>query len=114
MTIDTQPPETRPLQPAVPAFAFQNSYAQLPEAFYRLCEPTPVGQPELVKLNRPLAEAIGLELGEADEAVLAELFAGNRLPADAAPLATAYAGHQFGNFVPQLGRLGEIVNEAAS
>ncbi|MCS3902009.1 uncharacterized protein YdiU (UPF0061 family) [Methylohalomonas lacus] len=98
-------------------FAFRNSYAQLPEAFYRLCEPTPVAQPALVKLNRPLAEGIGLELGDADEAVLAELFAGNCLPADAAPLATAYAGHQFGNFVPQLGDgrailLGEVVNDA--
>ena len=42
------------------------------------------------------------------------MFAGNALPADAEPIAQAYAGHQFGGWVPQLGDgrallLGEIV-----
>ncbi len=31
------------------------------------------------------------------------VFSGNALPAGAEPVAMAYAGHQFGNFVPQLG-----------
>ena len=32
-----------------------------------------------------------------------EVLAGNRVPDGAEPIAMAYAGHQFGNFVPQLG-----------
>jgi len=32
-----------------------------------------------------------------------EILAGKRVPEGAEPIALAYAGHQFGNFVPQLG-----------
>ena len=44
-----------------------------------------------------------------------EILAGKRIPEGAEPIATAYAGHQFGNFVPQLGDgrailLGEVVD----
>src|SRR6187549_2443018 len=31
------------------------------------------------------------------------MLSGNRLPEDSTPIAMAYAGHQFGGFVPQLG-----------
>ena len=45
----------------------------------------------------------------------AAIFAGNAVPAGAEPLAQAYAGHQFGGFVPQLGDgrallLGEVID----
>lgn len=96
-------------------FAFDNSYARLPAAFYRFCNPTPVAAPRLLKLNAALARELGLRLeGLADHA-LAEIFAGNRLPEGAQPLAMAYAGHQFGNLVPQLGDgrailLGEVID----
>ena len=96
-------------------FAFDNSYARLPAAFYRFCNPTPVAAPRLLKINAALARELGLRLEGLDEHALAEIFAGNRLPEGAQPLAMAYAGHQFGNMVPQLGDgrailLGEVID----
>jgi serine/tyrosine/threonine adenylyltransferase len=93
---------------------FDNSYAKLPERFYVPTTPSNVKQPRLIRFNATLAHEIGLELKTTDEAELAELFSGNRLDPSSRPLAQAYAGHQFGNFVPQLGDgravlLGEVV-----
>lgn len=95
-------------------FTFDNSYQRLPDRFFARLDPTPVSAPRLIKVNAGLAELLGL-----DAAVLAtpegvEMLAGNRIPKGAQPIAMAYAGHQFGGFVPQLGDgrallLGEIV-----
>ena len=95
-------------------FLFDNSYARLPERFFAPLAPTPVAAPRLIRLNDALARELG-----ADPAVLRSdagvaALAGNAVPAGASPLAMAYAGHQFGNFVPQLGDgrailLGEVV-----
>jgi len=83
-------------------FGFQHSYASLPGRFYARVDPTPVANPQLVAFNTPLANDLGLE-PVAVAAAAADLLSGNRLPDDAQPIAMAYAGHQFGNFVPQLG-----------
>ena len=83
-------------------FGFQHSYAALPGRFYARVAPTPVTDPRLLVLNRPLAEDLGLE-PQALEPEAAALFSGNQLPEDADPIAMAYAGHQFGVFVPSLG-----------
>ncbi|MBL8669486.1 MAG: YdiU family protein [Alphaproteobacteria bacterium] len=83
-------------------FGFNNSYRRLPDRFHARLPPEPVADPRLVALNRPLAEVLGLDV-EAIELNAAMLFSGNALPTDAEPLAAAYAGHQFGHFVPQLG-----------
>ncbi|MDZ7749102.1 MAG: YdiU family protein [Halofilum sp. (in: g-proteobacteria)] len=95
--------------------ALDNTYARLPEQFYERVAPTPVPKPRLLRINRPLAQHLGLDPDAlaADEGV--EILAGNRVPDGAEPLAMAYAGHQFGNFVPSLGDgravlLGEIVD----
>lgn len=85
------------------AFAFDNSFSRLPEGFFARLAPTPVARPGLIRVNRALAHDLGL-----DPAALAApeglaILAGNRLPDGAEPLAQAYAGHQFGGFVPQLG-----------
>ncbi|HEX6693379.1 MAG TPA: YdiU family protein [Longimicrobiales bacterium] len=94
---------------------FDTSYARLPERFYARTQPTPVTSPRLVKLNVALAGELGLDpsflSGDAGLAMLS----GNALPGGAAGIATAYAGHQFGGFVPQLGDgrailIGEIVD----
>jgi uncharacterized protein YdiU (UPF0061 family) len=79
------------------------SYARLPERFFARLAPVPVAQPRLIQVNRPLAEELGLDLGSLNSDALAALFAGNVIPAGAEPIAMAYAGHQFGHFVPQLG-----------
>ncbi len=81
---------------------FEHSYAALPPRFHESVRPTAVAQPALVILNVPLARELGLDPVEL-EAHAAAMFGGNELPEDAMPLAMAYAGHQFGNFVPQLG-----------
>jgi uncharacterized protein YdiU (UPF0061 family) len=80
----------------------QNTYSALPARFYARVAPAPVKDPQLVVFNSRLAEELGF-----DPAVLeregATLFSGNQTPDDADPIAMAYAGHQFGGFVPQLG-----------
>ncbi len=81
---------------------FQHSYSALPDRFYARVAPTPVVDPRLVVLNAPLAEELGLDLRVLEpEAAL--ILCGSRVPEDADPLAMAYAGHQFGAFVPSLG-----------
>src|SRR5262245_4688286 len=93
---------------------FDNTYARLPERFYARLEPAPVPAPRLACVNAELAECLGLSLGELASCEGVDVLAGNRVPAGAEPIALAYAGHQFGHFVPQLGDgrailLGEVV-----
>ncbi|MDB6173160.1 MAG: hypothetical protein JWL59_2471 [Chthoniobacteraceae bacterium] len=76
----------------------EHSYARLPRMFHTAVAPTPVRAPRLVVLNRPLAKSLGVEADTLAGADGAAIFAGNRLPPGAAPLAQAYAGHQYGNF----------------
>ncbi|MCR9245120.1 MAG: YdiU family protein [bacterium] len=97
--------------------AFDNSYARLPGRFYARLAPTPVSRPEPIAINRELAQELGLDTAELESAEGIAMLAGNLVPAGAEPLAQAYAGHQFGNFVPQLGDgrailLGEVVDRA--
>lgn len=92
---------------------FDNSYARLPARFHTPTPPIAVAAPRMLKFNQALAEEMGLDLPP-DERTRAEIFSGNLLPEGAEPLALAYAGHQFGHFVPQLGDgravlLGEVV-----
>ena len=75
---------------------FDNSYARLPEVLFARQMPEPVAQPGLIYLNHLLAESMGLDAGALENA--AEVFAGNKIPSGAQPIAQAYAGHQFGNF----------------
>ncbi|TKT74731.1 protein adenylyltransferase SelO [Aquamicrobium sp. LC103] len=82
---------------------FSNSYAALPERFYVRTSPTPVREPRLIHVNEDLARELGLDLQWISGREGAELFAGNKVPESAQPIALAYAGHQFGQFVPQLG-----------
>jgi len=96
-------------------FPFQNTYAALPANFFARVAPTPVASPRLIKLNRPLAVQLGLDPDLLDSPEGAEILSGKRLPDGADPIAMAYAGHQFGHFVPQLGDgrailLGEVID----
>jgi uncharacterized protein YdiU (UPF0061 family) len=96
-------------------FPFQNTYAALPANFFARVAPTPVTSPRLIKLNRPLALQLGLDPDRLESPEGAEILAGKRVPDGADPIAMAYAGHQFGHFVPQLGDgrailLGEVID----
>jgi serine/tyrosine/threonine adenylyltransferase len=102
----------RPLE----MLAFDNSYARLPDRFYARVAPTKVGDPRVVRVNEPLAELLGVSAELLASSAGAALLVGNEIPAGAEPLALAYAGHQFGGFVPQLGDgrailLGEVVGK---
>jgi serine/tyrosine/threonine adenylyltransferase len=103
------------LMPMTVHFPFQNTYAALPANFFVRVAPTPVAAPRLIKLNRPLAQHLGLDPDWLASPEGAEILAGKRVPDGADPIAMAYAGHQFGHFVPQLGDgrailLGEVID----
>jgi serine/tyrosine/threonine adenylyltransferase len=100
---------------AGPIAVFSNSYARLPEGFFARVSPTPVAKPRLIKFNESLASELGLDTRALEPDELAAIFAGNVILPGAEPIAMAYAAHQFGNFVPQLGDgrailLGEVVD----
>src|SRR6188768_2180748 len=97
-------------------FPFQNTYSALPANFFARVAPTPVAAPRLIKLNRTLAVHLGLDPDVLESPEGTEILAGKRLPDGADPIAMAYAGHQFGHFVPQLGDgrailLGEVIDK---
>lgn len=90
-----------------------NSYIGLPEEFYQQIDPTPVKNPSLLIFNDELANSLNIELTEDDKL---NFFSGNKIPNDSIPVALNYSGHQFGNFVHQLGDgrailLGEVINK---
>jgi uncharacterized protein YdiU (UPF0061 family) len=94
--------------------AFDNGYVRLPERFYARVRPTPVERPALLQVNRGLAELLGIDPAELASPEGVARLAGNELFEGSEPIALAYAGHQFGGFVPKLGDgravlLGEVV-----
>jgi len=96
---------------------FSNSYVGLGEVFYERIRPTPVQNPQLFLWNSSLAEQLMIpdELKK-DSVALAQAFSGNHILPGSEPIATVYAGHQFGSFVPQLGDgrahlLGEVLDQ---
>ena len=91
---------------------FDNSYNGLPQEFFERINPVPVQDPQLIIFNDNLAKTLGIDESKTRKQ-LAELFSGNVIPKGSSPIALAYAGHQFGQFVSQLGDgravlLGEI------
>ena len=99
--------------PALPPF--KHSYAALPPHFFSVTEASPVAGPHLIRLNGPLAGELGLDPAYLRSSDGVAMLAGNAFPPTAKPIAMAYAGHQFGGFVPQLGDgrallIGELID----
>ena len=99
----------------MPHFVFDNSYARELPSHAVAWRPAAVPAPRLLFLNRELAEELGLDADALSGDEGAAVFAGNAVPEGAAPIAQAYAGHQFGGFSPQLGDgrallLGEVID----
>ncbi|MDF1825019.1 MAG: YdiU family protein [Verrucomicrobiales bacterium] len=99
--------------------SFENHYARLPERFYSPVTPAKVPRPEIIKINGPLASALGIDPGSLESEDGLGMLSGNGVPEGAEPVAQAYAGHQFGGWVPQLGDgrailLGELRHEDGS
>ncbi|MEM7601058.1 MAG: YdiU family protein [Verrucomicrobiota bacterium] len=82
---------------------FQNHYIGLPDRFYSKVEPAKVPTPELIRINDSLACDLGMDPKWLTSEAGIAMLAGNALPEGAEPIAQAYAGHQFGGWVPQLG-----------
>ena len=95
-------------------FHFDNSYSRLPSRFYTKLEPTPVPNPGPVRVNSGLADLLGIDADWLASEEGTQVLAGNRVPEGSEPIATVYAGHQFGGWSPQLGDgrailLGEVI-----
>ncbi len=84
-------------------FNFSHTYSKLPPFFYQKIKPQPVKNPKLIEFNLELSKFLNINSNDIDKKVGGLIFSGNHLPDGAQPIAMAYAGHQFGNFVPQLG-----------
>lgn len=98
-----------------PGVALDNRFARaLPEmAVAWRAEATPT--PRLLVLNEPLAAELGLDASWLRTPDGLGLLSGTTVPDGATPVAQAYAGHQFGGYVPRLGDgrallLGEFVD----
>src|SRR4051794_12137618 len=98
-----------------PPIPFDNSYARLPEALYERVRPLRVAAPQLLRLNEALAQKLRIDPEFLKSSQGVEILAGNAIALGSEPIALAYAGHQFGHFVPQLGDgravlLGEVLD----
>jgi uncharacterized protein YdiU (UPF0061 family) len=94
---------------------FDNSYLRLPQRFYARVDPMRPPAPSLIALNRDLASELGFDPDWLVSREGLDMLTGRILAPGSEPIATAYAGHQFGNFVPQLGDgrailLGEVID----
>ena len=81
---------------------FSNPFADLPEDFFHKQTWTPFDNPKLIHFNKELAELLGLPK-DLDPEDMVPYINGTKTFKHSAPLSMAYAGHQFGSWVPQLG-----------
>lgn len=96
------------------SIAFDNSYARLPPRFFERVRPEAAPSPGLLILNTTLAAELNLDAEALASPEGVAALSGAEVPAGAEPIALAYAGHQFGHFVPALGDgravlLGEVI-----
>jgi len=94
---------------------FDNSYGRLPPAFSARLPVSPLHNARLGSFNAKAADLLDLHPDEANNDELVKLLNGQMEWPGTEPLASVYAGHQFGHYVPQLGDgrailLGEVVN----
>ena len=101
--------------PSEISLGFEHSYADQLGEFCISVKPAPSPLPSLLQFNSALAEELGLDPDLLPAGTVEQIFSGNQLPRDGRPIAQAYAGHQFGNLVPQLGDgrallMGELID----
>ena len=93
---------------------FDNTFVNLPQEFHADATPSVAVKPTLIAFNESLASELGIDRGDTTDEGLADVFSGAQPLEGASPIATVYAGHQFGHPVPRLGDgrailLGEVV-----
>jgi uncharacterized protein YdiU (UPF0061 family) len=91
--------------PAITAdnLPLDNSFAELPPAFYTRLMPTPLPAPYLVASSAKAAALVGLDADTLAQDDFVAVFTGNEVPSRAKPLSAVYSGHQFGHWAGQLG-----------
>ena len=82
---------------------FQNTYTSLPQILFTSASPETVAAPQMIAANDALAKDLGLPAGWLQSPEALQALSGNAPLPDTAPIAMAYAGHQFGHWVPSLG-----------
>lgn len=97
-------------------FEFDNSYASLAPEFYERQHPSPVSNPQIIIVNDALAEVLNIDAAALRSEQGSAILSGNVIAPGSDPIAMAYAGHQFGGWVPQLGDgrallLGEVIDK---
>jgi uncharacterized protein YdiU (UPF0061 family) len=100
---------------ARPLLHLDNTFARDLEGLYRPWQAAEAPAPELLALNDELAAELGIDADALRTPEGVAVLAGNAVPEGATPVAQAYAGHQFGGFVPVLGDgrallLGEVLD----
>ncbi|MDA9636904.1 YdiU family protein [SAR86 cluster bacterium] len=81
---------------------FKNSFGELPGELYTKQSWSSFEKTQLVAFNESLARELGFD-PEIDPHEMIKVFNGEISVLDSEPLAMAYAGHQFGSWVPELG-----------
>ena len=104
MSEASSPANPAPVQPPFePTFTTAAGFADLDGKFYTRLPPTPLPAPYLVSLAPDAAALLGLDAATGALPDFVNIFAGNRVPGWADPIATVYSGHQFGVWAGQLG-----------
>jgi len=80
-----------------------HSYAALGEDYARTHLPTPVSAPQWMAWNAELAQQLNWPSAWGQSDAMLNVLSGNAVLGAHEPVATVYAGHQFGSFNPQLG-----------
>lgn len=86
------------MTPKAKAITFDNTYLSLPSDFYAPAKGSRAPSPELVIVNRQLAQDLGLDLELLTSTEGLQMLSGSQLPTSSAAIAMAYAGHQYGSF----------------
>ncbi|MGR9044265.1 MAG: protein adenylyltransferase SelO [Gammaproteobacteria bacterium] len=96
------------------ALHWSHPWLQLPKPFYQRVEPTPLSDPYFVHCNDQAARMLGLTARHVSNEATLRCLNGEVLFPDLHPIATVYAGHQFGIYTSKLGDgrailLGEVL-----
>ncbi|OON64655.1 hypothetical protein B0920_06660 [Massilia sp. KIM] len=80
-----------------------NSFAELPPAFYTRLMPTPLPSPYFIAASASAAALVGLDPATLAQEDFVAVFTGNKVAVRSQPLSAVYSGHQFGVWAGQLG-----------
>ena len=100
----------------LPCINFDNTYVKLSSNFYTEIKPRVPSNPSIIKLNSNVADKLGISSEYLKSLEGLNFLSGSEIIDGSEPIATVYAGHQFGYFSPQLGDgrailLGEVVGK---